>query len=169
MKKVMNLSKKILLLAPIVCFSSQLSAQDISGLFDTLKDEDSLLFNVGFNTCDINVFESLISDDFEFYHDQGGITLSKSSFIDSIKENICNLDYKPRRELVEKSLDAFPLYNNGKLYGAIQIGEHKFYAVYADGKEEHTSTAKFTHVWLNKDGKWTLSRSLSYDHQKPEQ
>ena len=136
-----------------------------SELFKTLKTKDSLLFNVGFNTCDISQFENLVSDNFEFYHDKAGMTLSKSAFISSIKDGLCKLDYKPRRELIENSVQVFPLEKNGVLYGAIQMGTHQFYAIEKDKAEYLTDVAKFTHVWLLENGKWKLSRGLSYDHQ----
>ena len=37
-----------------------------TGLFRMLQGKDSLLFEVGFNTCDIRVFEDILSDDFKF-------------------------------------------------------------------------------------------------------
>ena len=134
-------------------------------LFQTLRARDSLLFDVGFNTCDISQFEALVSEDMEFYHDQSGITGSKADFIASIENGLCKLDYKARRELVEGSLKVFPMKNNGELYGAIQTGEHRFYAKYPDKEEVLTSTAKFTHLWLLEDGGWRLARVLSYDHE----
>ncbi|MCB0597725.1 MAG: nuclear transport factor 2 family protein [Lewinellaceae bacterium] len=134
-------------------------------LFQTLRARDSLLFDVGFNTCDISQFEALVSEDMEFYHDQSGITGSKADFIASIENGLCKLDYKARRELVEGSLKVFPMKNNGELYGAIQTGEHRFYAKYPDQEEVLTSTAKFTHLWLLEDGGWRLARVLSYDHE----
>lgn len=136
-----------------------------STLFRTLKTQDSLLFEVGFNTCDITQFENLVSDDFEFYHDKSGITATKADFIASIRDGLCKMDYKARRELVENSLEVFPLENNGVLYGAIQTGSHRFYAVKQDKPDQLTSVAKFTHVWLLENGSWKLSRGLSYDHQ----
>lgn len=136
-----------------------------SELFKTLQNKDSLLFNVGFNTCDISQFENLVSDNFEFYHDKAGMTLSKSAFISSIKDGLCKLDYKPRRELVENSLQVYPLEKNGVLYGAIQLGTHRFYAIEKNKPEYLTDVAKFTHVWLLENGNWKLSRGLSYDHQ----
>ena len=54
-------------------------------LYKTIKEKDSLLFNIGFNNCDITQFKKLVSDNFEFYHDQGGITNSKAEFIQSIE------------------------------------------------------------------------------------
>jgi hypothetical protein len=35
-------------------------------LYKSIMKKDSLLFNVGFNTCDISQFERLLSDKFEF-------------------------------------------------------------------------------------------------------
>ncbi len=138
-----------------------------SQLYRTLKSNDSLLFNVGFNNCEIKQFENLVSDNFEFYHDEAGASLSKQVFIESIKNGVCKLSYKPRRELIESTLEVYSLEKNGVLYGAIQTGEHKFYAIEKDKPEYLTGTAKFTHVWLLENGKWKLSRAFSYNHQGP--
>ncbi len=135
-----------------------------AALFRTLKTQDSLLFDVGFNTCDITQFENLVSNDFEFYHDKSGITATKADFIAGIRDGLCKMDYKARRELVENSLEVYPLENNGVLYGAIQTGSHRFYEVKDVKPDQLTSVAKFTHVWLLENGSWKLSRGLSYDH-----
>ena len=139
--------------------------EESSELFQILHTKDSLLFNVGFNTCDISQFEALVSEDMEFYHDQSGITSSKADFIAGTENGLCKLPYKARRELVDGSLQVFPMYNNGELYGAMQTGEHRFYAKYPDKEEMLTSVAKFTHLWLLENGEWKLSRVLSYDHK----
>lgn len=136
-------------------------------IFDSLKTKDSLLFSLGFNKCDTNQIRLLTSEDFEFYHDQSGITNSKEKFILGIA-GLCNMQYKPTRELAPNSLKIYPLYNNGELYGAIQTGEHLFYAEERDKPKYLTSTARFTHVWIIQEGNWKLKRVLSYDHKIPE-
>ena len=140
-----------------------------SELFQQLKATDSLLFNVGFNTCKMAPFEMLISEDFEFYHDKGGITNTKAAFIQAFKEGLCNSPstYQSRRELVEGSLEVFELKNNGEVYGAIQQGIHRFFEKSAGEPETAGNVARFTHLWLLEDNKWKLSRSLSYDHLDP--
>ena len=45
-----------------------------SEIFKTLKAKDSLIFDLGFNKCDIPQFEINVSEDFEFYHDTAGLT-----------------------------------------------------------------------------------------------
>jgi hypothetical protein len=135
-----------------------------SDLFRILKTNDSLLFNVGFNMRNIHQFDSLISENFEFYHDEAGITTSKSEFIGTIKKGIFKLPYNARRILDENSVSVYPLKKNGDLYGAIQMGTHRFYAKEPDKPEYLTSTARFTHLWLLENGSWKLSRAFSYDH-----
>ncbi|HYM19858.1 MAG TPA: nuclear transport factor 2 family protein [Candidatus Kapabacteria bacterium] len=130
-----------------------------------MRSNDSLLFNVGFNTADTSQFEDLLSDNFEMYHDEAGIIPSKRALIASIK-NLGKMDYKPRRKLVEGSLEVFQLMKNGILYGAIQTGEHQFYGIEKGKPEYLTSKARFTHVWLLENGKWKLSKALSYDHEQ---
>lgn len=139
-----------------------------SVLYKNILENDSLLFNIGFNTCDITQFENLVSEDFEFYHDKGGITGSKSAFIESIRDGLCKLSYKPRRELDTKSVEVYPLAKDGVLYGAIQNGIHSFYAIEKDQTEYKTSIAKFTHLWILEGGNWKLKRGLSYDHREVE-
>lgn len=136
-----------------------------SELFQTLKEKDNLLFNLGFNSCDISQFETLMSENFEFYHDQSGVTNSKSDFIKSIKEWLCKSDYKSQRELVEGSLEVYPLKDKGVLYGAIQTGKHRFYEFGKDNSKHFRSIARFNHLWKLENGEWKIVRILSYDHQ----
>jgi hypothetical protein len=112
----------------------------------------------------------LISDDFEFYHDQGGITKGKQAFIQSIDKNICNFPgRKSRRELVAGSTKIYPLYqNDGTLYGMLQKGEHKFYFSMNGDPEQKGAVALFSHLWIKEGENWMLQRSYSYDH-KPQQ
>lgn len=130
---------------------------------------DSLLFNLGFNTCDISQFEVLLSSDFEFMHDNDGV-LNKSKFLKSLSTGLCSSpqDYQSRRELIAESNEIFPLYKNGTLYGAIQTGQHRFYETNVGEPEKYASTAKFTHVWNLMNGDWKLTRTYSYDHRESE-
>lgn len=136
-----------------------------SELYKSIEIKDSLLFNVGFNNCDIKQFEILVSENFEFYHDQSGITNSKAEFISGIQNGLCKLTYKPKRILANNKMEVYPLEKNGVLYGAIQTGNHNFYAVEESKAEYLTSVAKFTHVWILENGDFKLSKGLSYDHK----
>ena len=136
-----------------------------SELYKSIEIKDSLLFNVGFNNCDIKQFEILVSETFEFYHDQSGITNSKAEFISGFQNGLCKLTYKPKRILANNKMEVYPLEKNGVLYGAIQTGNHNFYAVEESNTEYLTSVAKFTHVWILENGDFKLSKGLSYDHK----
>ncbi len=148
-------------------FSILAQVEHTSEIFQTLKIKDSLLFSEGFNNRDIHQFEDLLSENFEFYHDEAGLTRSKETFITSVKD-FNKLSYTPRRELVENSLEVFPLEKNGSIYGAIQTGQHRFYSIEKGKPEKLTSIGRFTHVWILEQGKWKLTRVLSYDHKEPE-
>jgi hypothetical protein len=131
-------------------------------LFLVLKSKDDALFKRGFNQCDLEVTASLITDDLEFYHDQGGVDKSKNAFLTSLREGLCNTGNNIiNRHLVADSLKVFPMFDNGKLYAAIQIGEHNFAP---PGQPVNGLPAKFIHLWLLENGDWRLSRVLSYDH-----
>lgn len=139
-----------------------------SDLFQQLKSLDSLLFDRAFNHCELEYLEKHVADDLEFFHDQGGIDKSRAAFIAKVEANICsNPTMKPIRKLVAGSMKVFPLYTQGKLYGAIQNGSHEFFIKEPEKEVYKTSIAKFTHVWLVKNEEWLLSKVLSFDHQSP--
>jgi len=137
-----------------------------SDFYKTILSKDSLLFDIGFNTCDISQFENLLSEKFEFFHDKDSISYKKE-FLYNLRNGLClsPTTYQSRRELVPESTEIYPLYKSKVLYGAIQTGNHKFYETIAGNKETFASSAKFTHVWLLENGIWKLTKSLSYDHQ----
>ncbi len=136
-------------------------------LFKQLKSLDSLLFEVGFNHCDLAPFEDLLHSDTEFYHDQSGVSRSKTTFIENLKNGLCTMENRPRRELVPGSLEVFLMKDRGETYGALQRGLHKFYLRPDGGEEVLTSTARFTHLWILDHNEWKLSRVISYDHLAP--
>lgn len=135
-------------------------------LYKIILSKDSLLFNVGFNTCNIAQFDQLLSEQFEFFHDNAGVA-DKKKFLRDLQEGLCNKPaaYQARRELLPGSTEIFALYNKGNLYGAIQEGVHQFFEKEINKPEKFGSSARFTHVWLLENGEWKLTKSLSYEHQ----
>lgn len=153
----------------LLLFSGNINAQidKNSPLFLELKKQDSIFFERGFNGCDLAYLEKSVDNDLKFYHDKGG-GQDKKLFLERTKENICsNPNQKPIRKVISESLEVFPLYNNGDLYGAIQSGEHQFYIREPNKKDVLGGQAKFTTVWTKKDGNWIMSDILSYDHGAP--
>lgn len=141
--------------------------EESSALFKELKTKDSLLFEIGFNKCQLDLMSKLFSEDLEFYHDKGGVTNSKTAFLSVMKDGICNESSEniSRRELVKGTLKVFPLYNNGNLYGALQTGEHRFFESIKGQPEKSGSVAKFSHLWLKENNDWVLKCVISYDHK----
>ena len=136
-----------------------------SELFKALKTHDSIFFEKNFNQCDLDYIEKAIHPDMIFYHDKSGIQ-NKATFLENVRKNLCaNFDKKPIRKVQKGSLEVYPLYDDGKLYGVIQNGMHEFY-IKEKGKEDVlTGKARFTHVYLLENNQWILKEVLSYDHQ----
>ncbi len=122
----------------------------------TLAAQDAALFD-SFNRCDLEKFASFFAEDVEFYHDKGGVTLSRKSLVESVKNNICG---KVRREVIAESLEAHPIPG----FGAVQMGSHSFYEVSAKPGSGPVGFARFIHLWRLKDGAWKITRVISYDH-----
>ena len=138
-----------------------------SEIFLTLKKQDSIFFERSFNLCDLEYLNKAVHKDLMFYHDQNGIQ-NRNIFLENTKKYICgDTIKKPIRKVVEESLEVFPMYNNGVLYGAIQSGIHDFYIREKNKADVHTSTAKFTHLYLLENGHWLLKEVLSFDHNQP--
>lgn len=133
---------------------------------DALAEMDQILFRVIFDTCDVGTLAGLLTDDFEFYHDKWGmIADSGAKFVANVKDGCerqkTGENFLSRRELIPGSLVVYPLNN----YGAIQMGEHRFYRLTKGKPDELTETAKFTNVWKKEGDRWKLARVLSYDHK----
>lgn len=128
--------------------------------------KDSLLFDIGFNQIDTSMVADLIAQDFEFYHDEHGITDSKDAFLTSIA-GLSELPFKTWRTLKKESVDIFPLHSDNKteLYGILQTGIHEFYQQQEGKEARKTSTAQFSHLWILEEDAWKLKRVISYDHQ----
>lgn len=148
-------------------FSVKGQVDKSSALFIEFKKQDSIFFERGFNQCDMKYLESHMADDLKFYHDQSGFQ-DRNAFFENTRKYICgDSEKKPIRKVDPTSLEVFPLYNNGEIYGVIQKGIHHFY-LRENGKEDvKTSRAKFTSVWILENDIWKISEVLSYDHQDP--
>ena len=127
-------------------------AQTPDSLTNTIKYVDSLLFDVGFNQCDFEQFQSLLSRDWEFYDDRSGLNTSfeveEKAFWDR-----CGKTEKVTRKLVETQV--FPLNH----YGAVQTGTHDFYVA-----GQRVERAQFVHLWHKDSLGWAIKRAVSYNH-----
>ena len=135
-------------------------------LYDTVTELDRVVFDA-YNSCDLKTMGQMWVEDLEFYHDQSGLEVSRERNLEVIRKNLCseNQNWRARRELIEGSLEVYPL----NRYGAIEMGSHRFYVVTAGKKDELTGIAKFVTVWQRQDdGGWKMSRILSYDHHAPQ-
>ncbi|HEY6251636.1 MAG TPA: nuclear transport factor 2 family protein [Candidatus Angelobacter sp.] len=155
---------KVLFCLSFAVFLVQAEAQAVPAL-ENIKSQpelekaitslDAALFD-SYNHCDLKKFASFFTDDVEFYHDQGGVTLGQAALTDSVKKNICG---KVTRELVPGTLQVYYM----KGYGAVEVGVHRFHH---PGHEDTESVGegKFIHLWQYKDGAWKITRVISYDH-----
>ncbi|GAA4781126.1 nuclear transport factor 2 family protein [Lysobacter hankyongensis] len=170
-----------LLLASMVCFAAQGAeptaaninltpgaAPASSELIATLAEKDRQLFEAVFG-CKLDLLASLIADDFEFVHDKWGQTAdSGAKFMQGMRDNCkaqeTGQNFRARRELVEGSMTVHVLNH----YGAMQMGEHRFFALQPGQPDKLTESGKFIDVWRQIDGEWKLARVISYDHQLAE-
>lgn len=166
MNPIKHILSLVLLSASSVGIAQMESNTD---LFNTLKEKDSILFDAAFNQCDIATLNGMFTEDFEFYHDKGGLTKGKDTFINQMKEGCSNRKQgepqHAKRFLVAGSLKVFPLYKNGELYGAIQQGVHTFEFLNEKKAYQKGDITKYTHLWVLEEGNWKIKRELSYDHQ----
>jgi len=146
--------------------SSTLDVSKHPELRQLILTKDSLLFDIGFNQIDTSMVADLVAQDFEFYHDEHGITDSKDAFLISIA-GLSELPFKTWRTLKKESVEIFPLYSDNKteLYGILQTGIHEFYQQHEGEEARKTSIAQFSHLWILEEDEWKLKRVISYDHQ----
>jgi len=120
-------------------------------LYTTIVELDRM-FVEAYNTCDLETQAKLISEDLEFYHDQGGLTTSKEDLLVALKENICG---KVKRELVAGSIEVSEIPG----YGAVQIGFHKFYN--NQEPDAISNPGRFVTLWKKTNDTWQMTRVIS--------
>ncbi len=157
--------RSFLLALLLVAGSGQAASTLDAALAETIASQSRLIFESGFNQCDTAAMAAAVSEDIEFYHDQGGITEGKQAFVDSIGKGICGLDYKATRQPVVDSVTYFPMSDKGIVYAVLETGDHQFYASHDGGKAELTGVAKFSILWRREGDTWRMARVFSYDHQ----
>ena len=148
---------------------SKVSAQtNDQNLTATILHLDSAFWK-SYNTCDTSEFKKFLTDDIEFYHDKGGITLGADALTTSLSKNLCSTNgYRLRREAVAGSVKVFPMQKDNEIYGAVITGDHVFY-ITQNGKPEFLDgAASFTHLWILQNGEWKMKRVISYNHHAAE-
>ena len=99
---------------PILCFaqsntgqanSSIQNATSTNSLLRELKAMDSKLFDAIFKDCDLATLPTLLTDDFEFYHDKNGLMATNGAQFVEIIRKTCEgqktgKEVRSRRELV---------------------------------------------------------------------
>lgn len=139
-----------------------------SELYQIFLEKDRVLFEEGFNKCNLVLLEEQLDPDLEFYHDVAGIQ-SKTEFLEAMTNNICSSpERKPIRKLVPNTMKVFPLYDNGVLYGAIVEGSHEFYIKETDKPLYKTGSALFSGLWMKKGDDWKAKHLYSFHHQPAE-
>lgn len=127
---------------------------------------DSLFFDAQFIACDAQRVRTMITKDFEFYHDQGGVVATTDTGYVTLIKGVCErqaagIDYKIRRTLDPGTLEVEAIPG----YGAIATGIHRFWKR-ADGKpDEPTGIAKFLVLWKKEADGWRMARVVSYNHK----
>lgn len=130
-----------------------------------IRQADTQLFAAAFEACDADKAAAMTTDDMEFFHDKDGKSASSREDFRHSVANLCSSaregGWQLRRELVESSLQVFPLHDER----ALEIGDHRFYERGKDGVERWTGQARFIQVWRRVDGNWLAERVISYDHR----
>jgi hypothetical protein len=159
MKKIISLFAFSILLFQANA-QTTIDVNDVSSSMKAILHYDSVFWEA-YNKCDVDKMATFFTADTEFYHDKGGLTLTRDKFIESVRKGLCgNPNWRLRRKAVEGTVNVFPL----KDVGGLISGEHVFY-INEKGKEEFLDGyGKFLQVWKIENNQWKMSRILSYDH-----
>jgi hypothetical protein len=134
------------------------SDEATSGLYKEIADMDGRLFKA-FNERDLDTMAAIFDKDLEFYHDREGLTNYQQN-IDTFRRHFAEESHV-RRELVEGTLQVYPLTG----YGAVEFCIQRFYTTEKGKAERLSATSRLISLWRYEGGKWTLARVVSYDHR----
>lgn len=131
---------------------------DTPDLQATIAGLDAALFDA-FNRCadpaQLAVHAGYFDPAVEFYHDAGGVTWNREDMLANTRRYACG---RYTRQRVPGSLRVYPV----KDFGAIAQGEHRFCQTDSDRCD---GLADFTMLWRLRDGRWHVTRVLSYGHR----
>lgn len=121
--------------------------------------QDKALFDA-FNQCDLGTWKTLLDENVEFYQDNDNPTFTREALIPSFLDR-CDANGNARltRRLISEKSEVHPLKN----FGAVQFGYHEFTLATENGFEV-VAKPRFVHVWKLENGKWRITRVVSYDH-----
>ncbi|MBB4079832.1 ketosteroid isomerase-like protein [Lewinella aquimaris] len=120
-------------------------------LYRTILNLDKQYFDA-YNSCDLTTQEVMYSDDFEFYHDRGGLATSKEQLLAALKANICG---KVTRYLLPETVEVYPIPG----FGAVQLGYHRFEN--AEEPDAPSLPSRFFVIWKQDGDNWQLHRIVS--------
>ena len=150
--------KPLLYLLPLLLAAPAAPALADDDLATTIAALDHAVFD-SFNRCQdpaqLERHAGYFDPAVEFYHDTGGVTWTRDAMLANTAKYVCG---NFTRELVTGTLKVYPI----KDFGAIAQGTHRFCQT-ASGKCE--GLADFAIVWRLEDGKWQITRVLSYGHR----
>ena len=161
--KLTLLAISFVLLLPATAANQQTSPPKQGELLTIITSLDHAFFEA-YNKCELSKIESLFTSDIEFYHEKRGQLTSRQSVMEAFSKNLCgDKSNRVRRELVEGTLQVYAIDN----YGALAVGEHRFYLTQAGQKEKLDGIGRFANLWQLKDGEWRMSRVISYGFRSP--
>lgn len=134
-------------------------------LSSAIASRDAEFFRIVFDECDPGRVRTMLTRDFEMYHDKGGVIARSAEDFIKVYARDCSArlkqdSWRSRRALLQQIVDPVPG------FGAIAAGEHAFYERRGNGPEKLVGRAKFTHLWKSTATGWRLSRVMSFHHRQ---
>jgi hypothetical protein len=140
--------------------------QTTAELTAAITKADSVMFDAVFTHCDPTKVGTMVTDDVRFIHDKAGqFASSKPELVNVLSEQCASetkgTDFRSRRELIPGSLRVFAM----NRYGAVELGEHRFFTLIPGKPEQLTETGDFIILWKLVDKQWLMSEAISYNHK----
>lgn len=156
-----------IMLATVITLPAQaIDLPEGPALKAAIEKADNEFFDLFFEKCDPARTATMLTPDFEMYHDKDGEVARSAAKMIELYTKQCEAKKAPdawrsRRALVAGSMTVHTIAG----VGVLEQGEHVFYERKGNGPEKLVGKAKFTQFWrLEPDG-WKLARVFSYDHE----
>ena len=156
----------MLIAAALLLAAPEVQIPQGAALTAAIDEADKNFFELFFTGCDPAAARRMVTDDFEMYHDKGGLVASTgdafiAEYADSCEKRKAPDAWRSRRELIRETLKVTPIPG----YGAIEEGSHWFYERKGDGPEKKVGYSRFSQVWKLDNGTWKIARVISIDHR----